>query len=111
LITLNCRHQSLVTSGDKAPENTVALALLGGKPWQFVGWSGGRDVFLLNPATWAWTRISADPSNTIIPTASALTGTYGRWRYSERYNVFVVVNSIDENVFVYRLTNMNGSLP
>ena len=30
-------------------------------------------------------------------------GTYGRWRYVPSKNVFIVVTSVDKNVFVYRL--------
>jgi len=39
----------------------------------------------------------------VVPTNPAATGTYGRWRYSPRYNVFIVVNSVKQNVFAYRL--------
>jgi hypothetical protein len=32
------------------------------------------------------------------------TGTYGRWRYIARLNVFVLVNSVDDDVRFYKHT-------
>jgi hypothetical protein len=67
-----------------------------------VAWNGGADVYTLDMATRTWTRAQPAPENTVVPTNPTPTGTYGRWRYSPRYNVFVLVNSVNENVFVYR---------
>ncbi len=68
-----------------------------------VAWNGGADVYTLDMATRTWTRVPPAPGNTVVPTNPAATGTYGRWRYSPRYNVFIVVNSVKQNVFAYRL--------
>jgi hypothetical protein len=64
-----------------------------------VGWRGGDTVYLLNTATWAWTAQSNVGGPAAIPQ-----GTNGRWRYSPLSNLFVVVNSVDSNAFVLRLT-------
>ena len=32
-------------------------------------------------------------------------GTFGRWGYVPQYRVFVLVNHIDQNAWVFRLTN------
>jgi hypothetical protein len=70
----------------------------------FVAWNGGADVYTLNLTTYSFTRVGPAVTNTVIPTAAAAQGTYGRFRYSPKNNVYVVVNSISENVFLYRLT-------
>jgi hypothetical protein len=77
----------------------------------FVAWQGGADVWTLDPATWAWTQVPPATTNTVIPTAAASNGTNGRFRYSPGLNLFVVVNAVDEDVFVYRLTNDAGTPP
>ncbi len=76
---------------------------------RFVGWKGGADVFLLNPANWQWTKVSPAATNTTIPTAQNGTGTNGRFRYIPSKNAFLVVNRANENVYFYRLTSGSGS--
>jgi hypothetical protein len=70
---------------------------------KFVAWNGGAHVYVLDPATWVWTKTPAAASNTVVPTAPAEHGTYGRFRYSPQKGVFVVVNHIDQDVYIYRL--------
>ncbi len=71
---------------------------------QFVGWDGGADVYLINPDTWEFVRTPPAPTNTVIPSSTDNTfGTYGRFRYLESRNAFVLVNSVDEDFYVYRL--------
>jgi hypothetical protein len=38
------------------------------------------------------------------PVSAASGGTFGRWRYVAAYNVFILVNSVDENVHFYKHT-------
>lgn len=78
---------------------------------QFVAWIGGADVYTLNPVTWAWTRRPPASTNSVIPTAPTAEGTYGRFRYMPSRNAFVVVNSIDQNVYLYRLSSGSGTPP
>jgi hypothetical protein len=76
----------------------------------FVAWNGGADVYTLDPSTWAWTQVPPAATNTVTPTAANAQGTNGRFRYSPAHNVFVVVNSVDEDVFIYRFTADGGGL-
>jgi len=70
---------------------------------RIVGWHGG-DVYTLNCDTKAWTAYTA--ANAPAPNAN---GTYGRWQYVPRYNAFICVNRIGDNVYFYKLTAGNGS--
>lgn len=76
---------------------------------QFVAWHGGEDVYVLDPDTWNWSRVTPDAANTVIPTAAERNGTFGRFRYIPSKNVFVAVNSIDEDVYFYKLAAGGGS--
>jgi hypothetical protein len=102
----------LTTTGDSA----IVQAASPGFEWDtaaglFVGWAGGADVLTLDPSTWAWTRVSPAATNAVTPTPTNMNGTFGRFRYSSASNVFVVVNSVDEDVFIYRLSNGSGTAP
>ncbi|MFH1812511.1 MAG: kelch repeat-containing protein [Pseudomonadota bacterium] len=113
----------LTVSGDSAAvvlstsgEQTVVQASTPGFVYDpvsaiFVGWAGGAEVLTLDPTTWAWTRVAAAATNTVVPTAPASNGTFGRFRYAPTHNVFVVVNAVDEDVFVYRLSDGTGQSP
>lgn len=68
---------------------------------RMVAWHGGGNVYALNMDTATWTQVATGPG----PTSSApVQGTFGRWGYVPAYRVFVMVNSIDENAWVFRLT-------
>lgn len=78
---------------------------------RFVAWSGEsasgirpQDVYVVDPVSLVVERRAPVATSTVIPTDAAKWGTYGRWRYVPSKNVFVLVNSISENVFVYRLS-------
>ncbi len=62
------------------------------------------DLYILDMDTATWTRVSPSVNNSVIPTPATDQGTYGRFRYVPSKNVFVLVNSVDENVFFYKLT-------
>lgn len=64
-----------------------------------VAWKGGA-VWVLEMSTKVWTR----KSGTGAPQAAAANGTYGRWRYDAALNVFILVNSVDEDVAFYKHT-------
>ncbi len=66
---------------------------------RFVAWSGGRTLYFLDPATWHFTALAATGDD---PGAPAANGTFGRFRYSPRCQVFVGVNSTMSNVFVFK---------
>jgi hypothetical protein len=70
---------------------------------RLVGWAGGRDVYSLDLSTLKWTRgpLGSGPG----PGRAPHTGTFGRWQYVPSKNLFIGVNSIDENVWLYRLAS------
>jgi hypothetical protein len=75
---------------------------------KMVAWQGGASVYTLDLDTWVWTRVSPATSNTVTPTAGNSNGTFGRFRYVPSRNVFIGVNAVDENVYIYRLTAGTG---
>ena len=73
---------------------------------KIVAWRGGSNVFTLDMDTHVWTQYSGTGAT---PTAAAPNGTFGRFRYSPKSNVFVAVNTISQDVFIYRLTAGSGT--
>jgi hypothetical protein len=71
---------------------------------KFVAWNGGADVLTLDMDSKAWTRHAPAATNKIIPGAPNEFGTWGRFRYVASHNVFILYNSVHQNVFFYRLT-------
>ena len=71
---------------------------------RLVAWKGGTDVYVLDLDTRVWTRVPPAPTNKVVPTSPPSQGTYGKWQYVPSKDVFIVVNSISENVYVYRLS-------
>lgn len=68
-----------------------------------VAWAGGS-AWALDLATKQWTQKSGAGA----PAAQVENGTYGRFRYLSRYNVFILVNKPDENVYFYKHTGGCG---
>jgi hypothetical protein len=105
-------RQTLSTTGDQAMVSTRYPGLAYDPVTdRIVGWRGGASVYTLNLDTRAWTKIDPAPTNSVIPTNPPGQGTYGRWRYVRSKNVFIVVNSIDQNVYIYRLSAADGVAP
>ncbi|WNM63965.1 fibronectin type III domain-containing protein [Candidatus Nitrospira neomarina] len=75
---------------------------------RIVAWHGGANVYTLNMDTLVWTKHIT--TNSVIPTSAPHQGTFNRWRYVPSKNVFIVVNSIDENVYIYKLST-SGNTP
>ncbi len=93
-----------VTSGDKEIEGAYAPGFdYHPASGVFVAWSGGADVHVLDPASWRWTRRAPAPGNRTVPGPQLSTGTYGRFRYVPALDLFVLMNGVERNVFVYRL--------
>lgn len=94
----------LTTQGDKTLEGCTAPGFVFvPKLEKFVGWCGGNAVYVLDPATWTWSKVMPAPRNTVVPLAPEASGTYGRWRYSEAKDVFILANSATQDVLLYRL--------
>lgn len=68
-----------------------------------VGWVGGAP-WILDLSSKVWSRSAAAGG----PAKPSDTGTYGRWRYIPRLNVFVLVNSVDDDVHFYKHTARCG---
>lgn len=66
---------------------------------RFFLWGNNLTVFVLDPNTMVWTRMTGTGDN---PGIGLINGTYGRFRYSPTYGVFVLVNSITSNVHIYK---------
>ena len=76
----------------------------------FLGWGGGSTIWQLSiPAgggpsgTWAWTQLALSAGNSVTPTDNNSRGTYGRFRYVPSLHAVVVVNSVNENVYIRKL--------
>ncbi|GEM_PF-2442411 len=79
---------------------------------KFVAWAGGTDVYTLDPSTWVWTKVSPSSGNTVIPSTVASGGyVFGHFQYIPSKNIFIAVNSIDENVYFYKLPGSVSSAP
>jgi hypothetical protein len=78
-----------------------------------VAWAGGTDVYTIqaDDANAVVTRRPAAAVNQVTAGALAATptGTFGRFRYVPSRNVFIIVNSIETNVFLYRHTAGPGA--
>lgn len=102
----------LNTGGDQTIVNAKAPGLVYDPvSRKVVGWAGGASVYTLDTGTWQWTKVSPAASSTAVPTAPNTNGTYGRFRYIPSKNAFIVVNSVDENVFLYKLSSGGGVAP
>jgi len=60
--------------------------------------AGAAQVLDLETKAWAVRSASGAPAR------PAGNGTYGRWRYIPEYNVFILVNLIEEDVYFYKHT-------
>ena len=102
--------QILATSGD----TEIVSAKCPGVDYdpvsdRIVAWNGGASVYTLNMDTLVWTRQDPAPTNTVIPTAAAAMGTYGRFRYIPSKNAFIGVNAVGEDVYIYKLSAGSGT--
>ena len=77
---------------------------------KIVAWNGGSEVYSLDLKGMRWIRHLAASSNKVTPTDPQSNGTYGRFRYVPSMDVFVLVNAIDKNVYVYRFANTPGEV-
>src|SRR5262249_17969100 len=66
---------------------------------KLVIWGGGDTVYVYDPTTNVSTAVTYPGG----PGPAQPNGTYGRWTYSPAMGVFVLINSIDQNAFTFRL--------
>ena len=95
-------------TGDLTPTKVAAPGLVyDTKRQQLVMWAGGRDLYILDPDTLAITKETLTGGDT--PTTNPqVAGTYGRFQYIASQDLYIVVNSTSENVFLGR---RSGSAP
>ncbi len=62
-------------------------------------WKSGKTVYTLDVATRKWEKYEGKGDD---PGSPASNGTFGRFRYSPKSDVFVLVNNSEKNVFVYK---------
>lgn len=73
---------------------------------KIVAWIGGSAVYTLDMDTKAWKKINT--TGMVVPDTPPSQGIYNRWRYIPSKNAFIVVNGIDQNVFIYKLSDGTG---
>lgn len=61
-------------------------------------------MFTFEVAAQRWNEVTPATGNVVTPTSPQLYGTFGRWRYAPAHHVFVLVNSVDDDVYLYRLS-------
>ncbi|MFO1436590.1 MAG: hypothetical protein U1F34_09690 [Gammaproteobacteria bacterium] len=66
-----------------------------------VAWHGGSQVWALNMDNGVWSQVANGPGPT---SAAPYQGTFGRWAYIPNYHVYAMINDVDENAWVFRLT-------
>ncbi len=93
------RTELITTGGD----NVLKLASPGisydRNQDRLIAWAGGKELYSLNFDTRVWTKITP-PSG---PTFAALSqGTFARFSFVPALGVHVILNSIDENIYVYK---------
>ena len=103
----NIPMQTMTTIGDQ----TAVNAEWPGCDWHppsksIVCWAGGKSVYALDTKTATWTKTTASASS-LTPNSPAPRGTHGRWRWTGR-GVFVVVNSVDQDAWVYKPLPVGG---
>jgi hypothetical protein len=96
----NAEHASeaWVTTGADAVVEAYAVGVdYDAATDNMVAWSGGAPCEL-DMDTREWTCLEAAGA----PATQNVNGTFGRWRYIPAYNVFILVNTPEENVFFYK---------
>jgi hypothetical protein len=78
---------------------------------RLVAWDGGTDLYALDLDNATWTKLAIDPMNAVVPTAGNGNGTDGRFRYVPSKHALMVVNSIDQDVYFFKVTQGMEALP
>jgi hypothetical protein len=89
----------LATTGAREIEATIAPGLAYHPPsGRIVAWQGGPDLYALDVAKAVWTKVAGGG----LSPKPERRGTYGRFVYDAKLDAFLVVNSVDENVAIWR---------
>jgi hypothetical protein len=93
----NVSYNWVTTGGDPIINGYGPGVAYDTKMENIVGWVGGNTYTLDIPSR-QWTRQTC----AYTPPNQIATGTYGRFQYDPRNNVFILVNGVDENVYIYK---------
>src|SRR5262249_30011460 len=90
--------------------NGIIQARAPGLTWdasqqRLIAWSGGVTTYKIDTTTWNFTQIDPNVANTVTPTQPPSQGTFSRFQYIPSKNVLIAVNSIYEDVSIYRLAS------
>jgi hypothetical protein len=112
LTNLSAGFRTLSTSGAKALEGEQNPGLAYDEASdRIVGWYGGGTIYSLDLGTNVWTPHSPASGNKATPpTVTTSGGVYGRFQYAPSLNVFVVVNAVDEPVYITACPKVPESL-
>ncbi len=75
---------------------------------RLVAWAGGGRVYSYDIDARTWYRHDPADPQADKPGKAQQRGTYGRFRYVPAFDLFVLVNAADDDVFVYRLDPATG---
>jgi hypothetical protein len=78
---------------------------------RFTAWSGGKDLYVIDPASWACDKAEIASGNSVTPTSADKTGTYGRFRYIPSRDLFIAVNRTAENVYFFKPSGATAIRP
>ena len=76
-----------------------------------VGYNGSEYLFALDLDQNKWEKVYPSASNTVTPPPPPYNGTYGRFRYIPKYNVFILVNHALKNVFFFKMPDLGSGTP
>lgn len=69
-----------------------------------IAWHGGTEVYAFDPGSANWTKVDASSQNAFDPgEVTTAGGVFGRFAYSEVDDIFLYVNSVNQDVRAYRL--------
>ena len=88
----------LVASRSKRPAGGIAYSTVRDT---FVGWTGGRDVFTVDPQTLEMTPYPIPDG--LAPTRAQSGGVFGKWAYIAEQDLFVGYDNPAEGVWFFRL--------
>jgi hypothetical protein len=69
---------------------------------RYVHWAGGNSVHAMHPDTGAWAQVATN-AGPGVPQQPL--GTFGRWGYLPLFKVWLLVNDIDQNAWVFKVSN------
>ncbi len=99
----NIDYTTPVTTGDASLEQVNSPGFVwDSKANLFVGWGGGTTIYTLDPKTWHWETHTAVVDGGAAPPEPAGTGTFGRFQYVPSKDEFVLVNDINQDVYLYK---------